>query len=116
MSLRKSSSGFTLIEVIVYSAVFTVTATLFLGIFSTVTRIQNREIGSIEVERQMQSVIQNLQIYVRDSSVIEMLPSATTSILRLRVLSSAKDPTLIYLSSTAIYIKEGNALPFPISN
>ena len=116
MRLKSSSSGFTLIEVIVYSAVFTVTATLFLGIFSTVTRIQNREVGSIEVERQMQSVIQNLQTYVRDSSVIEMLPSATTSILRLRVLSSAKDPTLIYLSSTAIYIKEGNALPLPITN
>ncbi|MBI2591302.1 MAG: type II secretion system protein [Candidatus Brennerbacteria bacterium] len=111
MKFKKQRQGFTLIEILVYVAIFTTTAALLIGVLSTITRVQNRETASAEVSQQLEFVLQNIQRYVRESSNIDIPAGTATSTLKLRSKSSSTDPILIFTdaSNTAIYIKQGTS-------
>lgn len=105
----KQKDGFTLIEILIYIAIFAIAAGLLIGILSTATRVQNRETASAEVSQQLEFVLQNIQRYVRESSNIDIPAGTATSTLKLRTKSSSTDPILIFInpSNTAIYIQQG---------
>lgn len=101
-----SRRGFTVIELLIFSAIFAVVAITFVAILVSITRVQLRQVSVAEVSQQSQFVLQTLERYIEQSSLIEMATDAPTSTLTLRMPSSAKDPTYIYLSSNAVYLKE----------
>ena len=103
-----SRKGFTVIELLIFSAIFAVVSIAFVAILLTITRVQLRETSIAEVSQQSQFLLQSIQRYIENSSLIEMSADVPTSTLKLRMPSLANDPTYIYLSSSTVYVKETN--------
>lgn len=100
-----SRSGFTILELLIFSAIFTLASVAFIGILASVSRVQVRQGSAAEVTTQSQFLLQTIQRLVEQSSVVEMAANAPTSTLKLRMASSSADPTYVYLSSSTVYLK-----------
>lgn len=108
-NLLLARGGFTLLEMVIFAALFAIAAVSFMTILVSVTRIQVRQGAAAEVNQQSQFLLQTIQRYVEQSSLIEMTADAATSTLKLRMPSSAYDPTYVYLSGGTVYLKESDA-------
>ena len=107
MKKINNKKGFTLIEVLLYTAIFAIVGGLTTGILLTVTQVQQRESASAEVTGQLNFVMQRLRQIVSESSNIEIEAGITTSTLKLRMKDTAKDPTCLSLVSGVIKLAEG---------
>ena len=128
-ALNVYKAGFTILELLIFSAIFSLVAITFISILISVTRVQLRETASAEVNQQSQFVMQTIQRYIEESSIIETPPDVPVDTLKLRVNPSVDTPgsfalAEIYLDEITpqggtgkIYIipKEG-ASPQPISS
>lgn len=103
----KISKGFTLIEILLYTAIFAVVGGLTVGILLTVTQVQQRESAGAEVTGQLNFIMQTVQRLVSKSSNIEIEPGIATSTLKLRMEDPAKDPTCLSLVDGLIKLAEG---------
>lgn len=104
---REHRAGFTLMELVIFAGIFTLTVASFLTVLVAMTRVQVRQSGAAEVNQQSQFLLQTIQRYVEQSSMIELAKDTATTTLRLRMASSSYDPTLIFASGTALWIQEG---------
>ena len=132
--LTRKKQGLTLIEILVFIAIFSVISIAFVSILLTVLQVQNRESSRAEVNRQSQFLLNVIQRFVEESSLIETenevtdvggrLVAVPTSTLTFRVTSStdyiAGPPeqflpvakNYIYLDQGKAYLKEGeNGIP-----
>src|SRR3989344_336306 len=109
MSERRS--GFTLVEVLIYTVIFAVSAVFLVSILTAITRVQSRQSSVNEVNAQISFVDKTIQRLVREASLVEMTAGEATTTLKLRMASSTLDPTLVYTdaSNTAVYIQEGSS-------
>mgnify|MGYP001563713334 FL=1 len=107
MQKEKSQKGFSLVELIVYIAIFAVVASAGVGILTIVLRVQSRETSSAEVAQQANFVMQTIQRLVRESSLIEMSAGSGETVLKLRMKDAALDPILISSDTAAVYLKQG---------
>jgi type II secretory pathway pseudopilin PulG len=100
--------AFTLIEMLIYTAIFAVTSVFLLSILTTVTRTQLRQSSVNEVNQQLSFVASTIQRLVRTASFIADDTGIATTTLTLRMSASAADTTKIYADSngTALYIEE----------
>lgn len=118
--MNKSSgrAGFTLIEVLIYAAVFAVSAVFLVQILTTVTRTQLKQASANEVNAQVSFVAETIQRLVRESALVENDAGSATTTLRLRTTASSTDPTLVYVdaSSTAIYLQQGSSSAVPLTD
>ncbi len=103
----RKRSAFTLIEMVIFTAIFTVTIIAFISVLISITRTQVRQSAVSEVNQQSQFVLQALQYYVERSSLIETTSTEAGTSITLRMKSSFEDPTLIFASGTQIYSKVG---------
>ena len=99
-------SGFTLLELIIFAGVFSLTAIVFITILVTVVRVQSRQGAVKEVTEQSHFLLQRIQYLVEQSSVIEMTTDTPTNTLKLRMASSSADPTYVYLLEGVVFYKE----------
>lgn len=114
MSVPKMiSKGFTLLEVLIYVAIFAIVLGFLSSILIITTRVEMRESAAAEVTQQSSYIIQTIQRLVRESSQIE---SAGASNLVLRMASSSKDKTTISLSGGKVYIQEGSGGSNPLTS
>lgn len=75
-----SRSGFTLLELIIFSAIFAIVAVSFTAILISITGVSIRQTGSSAVNQESQFVMQTIQRYIQDSSLVDIkLPSVQTS-------------------------------------
>ncbi|MFA6354192.1 MAG: type II secretion system protein [Candidatus Paceibacterota bacterium] len=75
-----SRSGFTLLELIIFSAIFAIVAVSFTAILISITGVSIRQTGSSAVNQESQFVMQTIQRYIQESSLIDIkLPSVQTS-------------------------------------
>jgi prepilin-type N-terminal cleavage/methylation domain-containing protein len=102
-----NNKGFTLIEVIIATAVMAIIGGLMTGIFYTVTSVNQRETAAGEVTSQLNFVTQTIQRLVRESSNVEIEAGISTTTLKLRMANSANDPTCVTLSAGAIRLAQG---------
>ncbi len=102
-----SKKGFSLIETLLYLAILSVVGALMTGILTNVVRINIQETSGNEVTSQLNSVMQNINSLVRQSSYIEIATSTTVTTLKLRMYDKAKDPTCVYISSNVIKLAQG---------
>lgn len=107
-SILKQRGGFTVLELVIFSAIFTMTAIAFISILITMTRVQLRQGAAAEVNQQSQFLLQTIQRYVEQSSLVETDAGNSTTSLKLRMSNPNYDPTRIYLSGTTIYIQESS--------
>ncbi len=108
--------GFTLVELLIYVAIFAVTAIFLVAILTTFTRIQLRQSAVNEVNHQVSFVSSVVKQLVQGSSLVDMTDGVTTSTLDLRMASSSSDPTLVYSSGTAVYMQQGSSSPVALTN
>ncbi|OGG42467.1 hypothetical protein A3A21_02650 [Candidatus Jorgensenbacteria bacterium RIFCSPLOWO2_01_FULL_45_25b] len=114
--MKRKNDGFSLIELLMYIAIFAVSATLLIGILTTVTRVQGRQQSEAVVTKQITFVNQTIQRIVHESSLIDMPSGVASSSLTLRMASSTGDPTRIYVSNGRLYIKEGTKEDVPLTD
>jgi type II secretory pathway component PulJ len=100
------AKGFTIIELLVYMAIFTVVIIAFIAIFVVIVRIQNNQSSAIEVDSQSQYLLQQIQYYVEASSLIDMPQDTPTTTLVLRMANPLQDPTYIMLEGGDIYLQQ----------
>ncbi len=117
IKLIKKTSGFTLVEVILYtglSAMILAGLSLFIGITLS-TRVENQAIT--EVENQGIQVAQLITQTIRNAEgVIGPLPGLSSSSLTLTVVATSSNPTIFRLVSSTIYIQEGSSSPLPLTS
>lgn len=113
-----SRSGFTLIELLVFAAIFLIVSISFVTILISVTQVYMRQSAASEVNQQSLFVLQTIQRFVEQSSLIEMTVGETTSTLKLRMPSSTEDPTYIYFEpvAQAIWLRQTDNPAAPTSS
>lgn len=107
--------GFSLFEILIYTAIVATIGSLFGGILLSVTQIQSRETSTIKVNQQLNFTMNNIQRLIRESSFIELAAGTATSTLRLRMKDPAKDPTIVTASGTIATLKQGAAATFELT-
>ena len=108
--------GFSLAEVMIYTALVGIAGVFLNQTLLNVLKLQNSQDASTEVNQQIDFVLKNVQEQVRDSSEIEIDANTATTTLKLRMADPALDPTTIYTSGTAVYLKKGTATPLALTN
>ncbi len=118
MKVMNRRSGFTLIELIIYMAIFGVSAVFLVSILTSVTRTQVRQASGNEVNQQLSFVSNTIQRLVRSASQVSNEAGVASTTLVLRMASSTVDPTYIYVdaSSTAIYLQEATSTPIRLTD
>ncbi len=101
--------GFTLMELLIFSAVFTIVMIGFITVLITVVRVQSRQSSATDVETQGQFLVQQFQYYIQSARLVDMASDAATGTLRLRMATSSADPTIITLATGTVYISQGIA-------
>ena len=120
---KKQLKGFTLVELLVYVAIFAVVSGLMIGILTTTLKVNQRESASAEATSQLNFILQTIQRLVRESSAIIVNSSTSTDVdaeigsqqnrLVLRMKDSVgdnstdRDPIIIYVENNIIKMSEG---------
>ncbi|MDP3725052.1 MAG: prepilin-type N-terminal cleavage/methylation domain-containing protein, partial [Nanoarchaeota archaeon] len=113
---KKKEAGFSLVELLIYIAIFATSSTFLIAILTSVTRIQMRQ-GSVNtVNRQIRFVTEVIERKVGESSAIDMALGESISEIRLRMPAVADDPTRIYLEGGRIFLGEGAKSPIAITD
>jgi type II secretory pathway pseudopilin PulG len=105
----QSRKGYTLVELLVFLAIATVATVAFIGILVVVVRLQVRQSSAGSVQGESTALLQQLQYYAQNSSLINIPINTPTSTLSLRMSSSTLDPTTVTNASGTVYLKLGNA-------
>ncbi|MCX8015963.1 MAG: prepilin-type N-terminal cleavage/methylation domain-containing protein [Patescibacteria group bacterium] len=108
-----SSKAFTLIEILIYTAIFGVVAAGIIGVAWNITRLHTTQIASNEIDENLRYVMNLVNSKVREASLI-VQASGTTLILRMP--DSLKSPTTFSLNNGTLYIQEGSADPVAITS
>ncbi len=115
INLRKDLKGFTLVELLVYVAIFAIVAGMLTTIFFLIVNSQKKQSVSSEVNQQLNFVLGTVQRLVGESSLVETVyegssPSSactTFCTLKLRRTDPTKDPTVISSDAAGVYLQEG---------
>ncbi len=109
-------SAFSIIELLIFAAIFTVLMVAFISITVTITAVHTRQTGVAEVNQQSQFLLQQMQNYIERASMIELEPDVVSSTLKLRMAESAEDPTYLYLASSTVYLQQGSSTAQPLTS
>ena len=102
-----NTKGFTLVEMLVSVAIFSVIIVAFIGILVVILQIQAQSSSSQAVNQESQFLLQKMQYYVESASVINIPTSTPTSTLKFFVASSSLDPSSITLSASGtVYLQQ----------
>ncbi|KKS53467.1 MAG: Carbohydrate-binding family V/XII [Candidatus Magasanikbacteria bacterium GW2011_GWA2_42_32] len=99
-------AGFTIIELLIFTAVFSVMSIAFLSALVSAIQIQTKQLAASEVNQQSQFLLDTIQYYVQSASLVELPSDTATTTLKLRMSSSSTDPLYIYLSGDVVYLKQ----------
>lgn len=105
MRLAKTGkNGFTLVELLIYTALTIVVVGLFGGILITIVRIQGTQTGTRQVTQEADFILNTIKRHIRSADSA----SASSSTLTLTTSSSSTNPTVISLSGGAVLLQEGS--------
>lgn len=112
-----SRKGYTLVELLIFLAISSVALVAFVGILVIVVQLQVRQTSTGSVQQESTALLQQMQYYVQNSSLVDMPINAVgTSTLRLRMASSSVDPTTITLVNGMVYLQQGSATATPLTS
>jgi type II secretory pathway component PulJ len=107
--MLRNRSGFTVMELLIFSAIFSVITITFIAILVAVTKVHVEQGSASEVNGQSQFLLQTLQTNIEQSSLIEMASDTASSSLKLRMSTSSIDPTIVTLSNGIVYLTQGTS-------
>ena len=99
--------GFTIVELLVFIAIFSTVMVGFVTMLIAVVRVNSRQSSASDVATQGQFLLQQIQYYVQSARIVDMALDTATSTLKLRETTSTIDPTSITLSNGTIYLQQG---------
>ena len=100
--------GLTIIELLIFIAIFSVVIVGIITVLITTVRVQSRQASADEVETQGQFLLQQIQYYVQSARLADMpLDAPGTLTLRESAASSSLDPTIITNASGTVYLQQG---------
>jgi len=105
MKFRKHQKGLTLLELMIYSAIFVIISGLLGGIFYTVSKSKLKWDAKNEVNQNLNRIREILQQEIENAVSIN---SISTTTLSLNIADSNKTPTIFSLTSGNLYLKEGS--------
>lgn len=109
--------GFTVLELVIFSAIFAIASVSFIGVLIAISRIQVRQSAAGEVNQQSLFLLQTLQRYIEQASLVEMPANTPLSTLKLRMPGTQFDPTYVYLEGEKVYLRETDAgTPQPLTS
>jgi len=107
-------------ELLIYIAIFAITAGLLTGILYTVNKTQTREQIASAVNQELNFVMQTIQRLVRESSEVETpaYPGSgpKPNNLTLRFKDQGYDPTIISADANSVYVQQGATPPTAITS
>lgn len=109
--ILNSRKGFTLLEMVIFSAILATSFIAFVTILITVLNVQVRQQAVAEVNQQSQFLLQTVQSLVEESSLVEMTENVATTTMRLRMSVSSTDPTRVFASGTQMFIQQSSTAP-----
>ena len=101
-----SRKGFTLMELLIFAAIFSFVVVTFITIFILVTNVQIRESSQAEVNGQSQYLLQQVQYYVERASLVDIPQDTPTSTLKLFLGVNSQDPTYLTLTGGTVYLQQ----------
>jgi type II secretory pathway pseudopilin PulG len=116
MIKTQNKKGFTLVEILIYIGLLSISGALLSGVLLNTTRIKNRQTAVVEVNNQLNFVLQSVQRSIMDSSVIDINNDVSTSTLILQMKDDTKNPTKIYITDGILYKKEASNTAQPLTN
>jgi Tfp pilus assembly protein PilW len=116
-SVKNNKHGFTLVEMVLYLAIFTGILLTASSIFNTAMQSRVKSQTIAEVEQQGAQVVQLMTQTIRNATAINS-PStgASASSLSINVVTGANSPSIFDLSAGQLRIKEGVATAVPLTN
>jgi len=109
---NKKNKAFTLIEILIYTAIFSVVAAGIMGVTWNITRIHDTQIAETEVDENIRYVTNLINSKVRESIIIE---EATGTTLILQMPDSTKSPVKFSLNEGIMYMQVGSEDPVAIT-
>lgn len=104
MYFKRKAKGFTLLELLIYSAILVISAGAISSIFFTVSKSSLKTQAENEVNNQMSQLEEIFRQKIESAQKIKSLSGSTLS---LNMASSSKDPTQFTLENDVVYLKEG---------
>lgn len=98
-----SRNGFTLVELLIYTALTVILVGLFGGILITVVRIQGQQNGIRQTTQEADFIVSTIKNRIRSATGVTV--SSTT--LTLATAASSTNPTIISFASSSVYLQEG---------
>ncbi len=114
--MHKTKRGFTLVEILIYTGILGVTASILTGVLLNATKIKSKQTATIEVNNQLNFALQNIQRSIEDSSNIDIQNGVSTSTLTLKFKNELQNPTQFYVSDGILYKKEGASTAQPVTD
>lgn len=111
----RSRNGFTIVELLIFSAIFALVSVSFLSILVAVVRVQARQGAASEVNQQSDFVLATIQRIVEQSSQIEGVPGDSVTDITLRMGDESEDPTRIYVDGGIVYLQVAGGDPEPLT-
>lgn len=109
--LISSRRGFSVMELVLFSAIFALISVSFLSVLVAVVRVQTRQGASSDVNQQSNFALATIQRLVEQSSYIDGTSGVASSGVALRMASSTVDPTLLYAQDGTLWLKQGSGSP-----
>lgn len=104
--MPNSAGGLSLIELLIFSAIFALMMVSFISIFVAIVNVNARQGAVAEVNQQSQFLLQEVQYYTERASLIDMPQDTATTTIKLWLGINSQDPTYIYASGTTVYLKQ----------
>lgn len=98
-------NGFTLFEVLIFTALFTGVAIVCATVLVTVLRVNARQSAAAEVNQQVQFLLTTVERAVEEATSIDNATGG--SLLKTHLSDAAREPTLITVSGTTVTLQEG---------
>lgn len=99
-------AGFSLVELLIYIGIFSMSAVFLISILTVVTQVQLRQTSVSELNQQLAFVNDTVKRLIQTSSLVDMSAGTATESLTLRMSSSSADTTRVYASSSVLYLEE----------
>ncbi|MDO8556924.1 MAG: type II secretion system protein [Candidatus Jorgensenbacteria bacterium] len=112
----KARGGFTLVEILIYATIFSVSAVFLVNILAAITNIQLRQASVNEVNQQLSFVSEMIKRSVRESSAISNTAGTASSSISLLMASSSLSPTVFYTNLSVLYMQEGTSTAVALTN
>ena len=106
--MRSERSGFTLVELLLYAIIFSVSAIFLVNILTSITQTEVRQNSANNVSQQVSFVADTIQRLVRQASLVENPAGVASTSLSLRMTATSSDRVVIYTdaSSTGVFLTQ----------